>query len=70
MEKEIKSQSLRPPKGEGQLRTFWRKTSKGENSEKIRKEPTTNVADTTLVLVSRAANEGNQWYTKNPKNVL
>ena len=70
MEKEIKSQSLGPPKGEGQLKTFWRETSKWENSEKIRKELATNVANTTLVLVPRAANEGNQWYTKNLKNVL
>ena len=39
---------------------FFRETSKGENSEKIRKGPATNVAGTTLVLVLRAANEGNQ----------
>jgi len=39
--------------------TFWRETSKGENSEKIRKGPATNVSDTTLVLVPRAANGGN-----------
>ena len=70
MEKEIKSQSLGPPKEEGQLRTFWKETSKGENSEKIRKGPATNFTDTTLVLVLTAANGGNQWYTKNPKNVL
>jgi len=70
LEKEIISQSLGPLKGEGQLRTFWRETSKGENSEKIRKGPVTNVADTTLVLVPRAANGRNQWYTKNPRKVL
>ena len=39
--------------------TFWGETSKGENSEKIRKGPATNVADTTLVLVLRAVNGGN-----------
>ena len=70
MKKEIKSQPLGPLKEEGQLGTFWRETSKGEYSEKMRKGTATNVVDTTLVLVSRAANKGNQWYTKNPKNVL
>ena len=70
MEKEIKSQSLGPLKREGQLMTFWREISKGENSEKIRKEPATNIADATLVLVPRAINGGNQWYTKNPRKVL
>ena len=43
---------------------------KRENSEKIRKGPVTSVADITLVLVPRAANGGNQWYTKNLKKVL
>ena len=47
-----------------------REISKGENSEKIRKGPATNVVDTILVLVPRAANGGNRWYTKNPKKVL
>ena len=60
LEKEIKSLSLGPPKGEGQLKTFWRETLKGENCEEIRKGLATNVTDTTLVLVSNAANEGNQ----------
>ena len=32
--------------------------SKGENNEKIRKTPATNVADITLILVPRAANRG------------
>ena len=31
--------------------TFWKVTSKEECNEKIRKRPTTNVVDTTLVLV-------------------
>ena len=44
--------------------------SKGENSEKIRKGPATNIADITLILVPRTANGGNQWYTKNPKMAL
>ena len=30
----------------------------------------TNVVDTTLVLVPRAANERNQWHTKNSRKVL
>ena len=38
--------------------TFWRETSKEEYSKKINKGPATNVADTTLVLVPRAANRG------------
>ena len=59
-----------PPKKEGQLRTFRRETSKKECNEKIRKEPTTNVADTTLVLVLKAAKGENQWHAKNPRNVL
>ena len=55
---------------EGQLGTFGEGTSKGENSEKIRKGPPTNVADTTLVLVPKVAHRGNQRYTKNPKRAL
>ena len=39
---------------------FFRETSKGENCEKIRKGSATNVADTTLVLVPRTVNGGNQ----------
>ena len=70
MEKEIKSQSLGPLKEEGQLRTFWKETSKRENSEKIRKGLATNVTNTTLVLVPTATNGGNQWYTKNPRKML
>ena len=46
------------------------KMTKGENSEKIRKGLATNVVETILVLVPRAANGGNRWYTKNPKKVL
>ena len=55
---------------EGQLGNFGEETSKGKNSEKIRNGPATNVANTTLVLVPRATNGGNQWYTKNPKRAL
>ena len=51
---------------EGQLGNFGEETSKGKNSEKIRKGPVTHVADTTLVLVPRTANGGNKWYTKKP----
>ena len=53
-------------------RDFWGGggTLKGKNNEKIRNGPTTNIADTTLVLVSKAANGGNQWYIKNPKKAL
>ena len=47
-----------------------REISKGENSEKIRKRPVSNVANTTLVLVPKAANGGNQWYIKNPRKEL
>ena len=59
-----------PPEEEDQLGTFWGETSKGEHNEKIRKGLATNVVDTTLVLVPRVANGWNQWYTKNPRNVL
>ena len=45
-------------------------TSKEEYSEKIKKGPATNVANTTLVLVLKTANIGNQGYTKNPRKVL
>ena len=65
---EVSPQDL--PKEEGQLGAFGEGTLKGENDEKIRKGPTTNVANTTLVLVPRAANGGNRWYTKNPKMAL
>ena len=44
---------------EGQLRAFGEGTSKEENNVKTRKGPVTNVADTTLVLVPKAANGGN-----------
>ena len=50
--------------------TFWGETLKGENSEKLRKVLATNVVDTTLVLLLRAANGGNHWYTKNLRKVL
>jgi len=50
--------------------TFWGEISKGEYSEKIRKGPATNVADTTLVLVPMTVNRGNQCYIKNPKKIL
>ena len=36
----------------------------------MKKGPTTNIADITLILVHKAANGGNQWYTKNPKMAL
>ena len=49
---------------------IWRETSKGENSEKIRKGPATNVSDTTLVLIPRTTNGRKQWYTKKPRRVL
>ena len=58
------------PERESQLRAFEEGTSKEGNSEKIRKGSATNVADTTLVLISRIANGGKQWYTKNPKVAL
>ena len=63
-------QPFGPPKRGRSARDLWWGSSKRENSEKIRKGPTTNVTDTTLVLVPRTANWGNQWYTKNPRNVL
>ena len=62
--KDWKSALRTPPKEEGQLETFWGETSKGKYSEKIRKGPATNVANTTFVLVPRVANGGNQWYTQ------
>jgi len=40
------------------------------SSEKIREGPAINVVDTTLSLIPKAANGGNQWYTKNAKKVL
>ena len=45
---------------ENQLGTSGEGTSKEENSEKIWKGPTTNVANTTLVLVPQKANRGKQ----------
>ena len=66
----IGGQPLGPPKRRRLARDFWGGSSKGGNSEKIRKRPATNVANTTLVLVPRTANGGTQWYTKNPRNVL
>ena len=30
----------------------------------------TNDADTTLVLVPKAANKGNQWHTEKPRKIL
>ena len=70
LEKGIKNQPLGPPKEEGQLRTLWQEISKEEYNKKMRKGLVTNIADTTLVLVSKAANRGNQWHTKNPRKVL
>ena len=67
---ELEVNPLDLPEEEGQLGTFGKETSKGENNEKIGKGPASNVADTTLVLVFRVANGGNQWYTKNPKKAL
>ena len=58
------------PEEEGQLGTFGKGTSKEENGEKIRKGPATNIADTTLILVPKVVNGGNQWYTKNSKRTL
>ena len=68
--KKLKVSPQEPTKEEGQLRTFWRETSKEGHSEKMRKGPATNIADTILVLVSRATNGGNQLHTKNLRNVL
>ena len=70
LEKGIKSQPLGPPKRGMSVGDFQGETLKGKNNEKTRKGPATNVADTTLVLVSRVANGGNQWYTKNPRKAL
>jgi len=36
----------------------------------MRKGPATNVAGTTLALVARGANGGNQWYPRNPRMTL
>ena len=36
----------------------------------MRKEPATNDANTTLVLVPRAANRGNKWYPRNLRMAL
>ena len=66
--KRIRGQPLGPPKRGRSARDFWGGFLKGENSEKIRKGPATNV--TTLVLIPRTANGRTQWYTKNPRNVL
>ena len=35
----------------------------------MRKEPATNVADTTLVLIPSGTNRGNHWYQKKKKNL-
>ena len=70
MEKRIESQPLGLPKRGRLARDFWRGNIKRGNNEKIRKRPVINVADTTLVLVSRVTNGGNQWYPKNPSETL
>ena len=36
----------------------------------MRNGPAINVTGTTLVLVPRGANGGNQWYPENPKLTL
>ena len=36
----------------------------------MRKGPATNVANTTLVLVPKGANGGNQWYLESPRMTL
>ena len=51
------------------MEAFWRETLKKEYSEKMRKGLAINVADTTLVLVPKTINGGNQRYTKNPREV-
>ena len=43
---------------------------KRRSSEKIREGPAINVVDTTLILIPKVANGGNQWHTKNAKKVL
>ena len=57
-EKRIESQPLGPPKRGWLARDFWKGNLKRENNEKIRKRPTINVTDITLVLVPRATNGG------------
>ena len=56
--KRLKISPQDPPNEKGQLGTFWKETSKEEYSGKIGKGPATNVVDTTLVLVPRAARRG------------
>ena len=68
--RKIESQPLEPPKRGRSVGDLWGETSKGENNERIRKGPAINVVDTTLVLVPKVANGGNQWYTKNPRKAL
>ena len=72
LEKErLKVNPLGPPRtGKSVGGAFEERILKEGNSEKIRKESITNVADTTLVMVHRAANRGNQWYTRNPRMAL
>ena len=52
------------------VRGFEEETSKEGNSEKIKKGSATNVVNTTLVQIPRAANGQKQWYTKIPKVAL
>ena len=71
LEKENSRSALQdPPERESQLGAFEERTLKEGNSEKTSKELATNVDDTALVLVPRAANGGNQWYTRNPRMAL
>ena len=58
-EERIESQPLGPLKKERSTGDFLGETSKEEYSEKIRKGPATNVADTILILEHRAKNGGN-----------
>ena len=69
VKRKIKNQPFRIPEQESQLGAFEKGTSKEGNNEKIRKGPVINVADT-LILVSRAINGENQWYSRSPRMTL
>ena len=69
--REIKVSPIRTPqKGKVSWELFEGKSQKKNIMRKMRKWLATNVVDTTLVLVLRVANRGNQWHIKNPRKVL
>ena len=62
--KDQKVSSLRAPRNGKSAGDFWARSNKRRKLWEIRKGPATNVVGTTLVLIPRRANGGNQWYPR------